>query len=142
MATPKKIQYKDYADYLKSPKWKQVKQDYRDNESVEFCTLCHDVLSSENPPNYHHYKYSKDWNKDTWENLIIVCKPCHDLSAKSFYVSYPTGIVTIGACDGTPVSANVKTVSGDVSLQTGLSEGPYKFHAVSGEIRLLVPATF
>jgi len=35
---------------------------------------------------------------------------------------------------------NVKMVSGDVILQTGLSEGPYKFHSVSGDVHLLVPA--
>jgi len=43
--------------------------------------------------------------------------------------------------DSNLVSAKVKTVSGDVHLQSGLSEGPYKFNAVSGDIRLLVPAT-
>jgi hypothetical protein len=43
--------------------------------------------------------------------------------------------------DSNLVSTNVKTVSGDVSLQSGLSEGPYKFHSVSGDMRLLVPAT-
>lgn len=37
-------------------------------------------------------------------------------------------------------SANIKTVSGDVNLQTGLSAGPYKFNAVSGDLRLVVPA--
>jgi DUF4097 and DUF4098 domain-containing protein YvlB len=39
------------------------------------------------------------------------------------------------------ISANVNTVSGDVSLQTGLGKGPYKFNSVSGDIRLLVPST-
>lgn len=39
------------------------------------------------------------------------------------------------------ISANAKTVSGDVNLQTKLSEGPYKFNTVSGDIRLLVPAS-
>jgi len=38
------------------------------------------------------------------------------------------------------ISAYVNTVSGDVNLQTGLDKGPYKFNAVSGDIRLLVPS--
>jgi DUF4097 and DUF4098 domain-containing protein YvlB len=37
-------------------------------------------------------------------------------------------------------SVNVNTVSGDVVLHTGLTEGPYKFHTVSGDVHLLVPA--
>lgn len=37
-------------------------------------------------------------------------------------------------------SVNVNTVSGDVVLHTALTEGPYKFHTVSGDVRLLVPA--
>jgi DUF4097 and DUF4098 domain-containing protein YvlB len=42
--------------------------------------------------------------------------------------------------DSNLISANVNTVSGDVSLQTGLFDGPYKFHSVSGDVRLVVPA--
>ena len=38
-------------------------------------------------------------------------------------------------------SADAKTVSGDVSLQINLSEGPYKFNTVSGDIRLVVPGS-
>ena len=43
--------------------------------------------------------------------------------------------------DSNLTSANVKTVSGDVCLQTDLSEGPYQFKAVSGDMRVLVPAS-
>ncbi|HCC79296.1 MAG: hypothetical protein A2X25_08725 [Chloroflexi bacterium GWB2_49_20] len=43
--------------------------------------------------------------------------------------------------DSSLTSASVNTVSGDVSLQTGLAEGPYKFHAVSGDVHLVVPGT-
>ena len=38
-------------------------------------------------------------------------------------------------------SANIKTVSGDVNLQTALGDGPYKFHTVSGDVHLLAPPT-
>ena len=37
-------------------------------------------------------------------------------------------------------SADVSTVSGDIILQTPISQGPYKFGSVSGTVRLLVPA--
>ena len=80
MATPKKIQYKDYADYLKSPKWKQVKQDYRDNEEIDCCMCCMVEFDKDTKHNYHHFRYAKDWNNDTWENLIIICEPCHNLA--------------------------------------------------------------
>lgn len=43
--------------------------------------------------------------------------------------------------DSNLVSANIKTVSGDVRLQTKLSEGPFRFKTVSGDIHLLVPAS-
>jgi hypothetical protein len=36
-------------------------------------------------------------------------------------------------------SLNAKTVSGDLILETPLGLGPYKFHAVSGDIKLEVP---
>jgi DUF4097 and DUF4098 domain-containing protein YvlB len=37
-------------------------------------------------------------------------------------------------------SVNANMVSGDVVLHTDLAEGPYKFHTVSGDVHLLVPA--
>jgi hypothetical protein len=36
-------------------------------------------------------------------------------------------------------SANATTVSGDIILQTPISQGPYQFSSVSGAVRLLVP---
>jgi hypothetical protein len=37
-------------------------------------------------------------------------------------------------------TADATTVSGDLVLQTPLSEGPYRFSSVSGNVRMLVPA--
>lgn len=37
--------------------------------------------------------------------------------------------------------AEINTVSGEVLLETGLHEGPYTFHSVSGSARLIVPPT-
>jgi 5-methylcytosine-specific restriction endonuclease McrA len=78
MPAKKKIQYKDYADYLKSDKWKQVKEDYKNNESIDNCLCCRDQFNHELAANYHHFKYSKNWSDDTWENLIVVCIGCHN----------------------------------------------------------------
>jgi hypothetical protein len=75
----RKKEYKDYADYLKSPKWRQVKKDYASHEQTDECILCFIMFDDNNKPHYHHYKYSTDWNNDTWENLIIVCDKCHKI---------------------------------------------------------------
>jgi hypothetical protein len=37
-------------------------------------------------------------------------------------------------------NADASTVSGDMFLQTALSDGPYSFGSVSGDVRMLVPA--
>ena len=77
MATKKR--YKDYAEYLKSPKWKQVKADYADNEETDTCLCCSVPFKAiDTVANYHHFRYPKDWNDDTWINLIVVCQSCHE----------------------------------------------------------------
>jgi len=43
--------------------------------------------------------------------------------------------------DSTLPTVNCNTVSGDVNLHTPLLEGPYKFHSVSGDVHMLIPAT-
>ena len=78
MPKPAKVQYKDYADYLKSDKWKQVKKDYWENEDIDNCLCCGNEFTHEVIANYHHFRYSKNWNDDTWENLIMVCTVCHN----------------------------------------------------------------
>jgi DUF4097 and DUF4098 domain-containing protein YvlB len=42
--------------------------------------------------------------------------------------------------ESTLPAVEAETVSGDLDLQTSLGEGPYRFHSVSGEVRLTVPA--
>ena len=77
MATKKR--YKDYAEYLKSAKWKQVKDDYDSLERTDACLCCGSYFDEiDSAPNYHHFRYSKDWNYDSHENLIIVCEDCHE----------------------------------------------------------------
>jgi hypothetical protein len=79
MATPKKVQYKDYAEYLKSPEWREVRAEYSQNEQTEECSCCRMEFNSDDDinPNFHHFRYPKDWNDDSWENLLIVCEDCH-----------------------------------------------------------------
>jgi hypothetical protein len=80
--TPR-VRYKDYSDYLNSKKWDQVKKDYSENESTEFCLCCGIDLETVEF-HFHHFRYSKDWNDDNWENIIIVCGGCHDQLHKRF----------------------------------------------------------
>jgi len=42
--------------------------------------------------------------------------------------------------ESTLPAVEAESVSGDLELQTPLGEGPYRFHSVSGEVRLTVPA--
>jgi len=67
-----------------------------------------------------------------------------DISGESLTGSCQLNSVSgdINLKDSSIIQANVKTVSGDITLQTGFSdEGPYQFHTVSGDIRLVVPST-
>jgi hypothetical protein len=91
---PARVQYKDYADYLSSPKWKQVKEDYKKNEQTESCLCCGcDIEGCNRVANFHHFKYPKDWNNDSWENLLIVCSNCHNgLHAMNDHNSEPISI--------------------------------------------------
>ena len=77
-----KKKYKDYADYLKSDKWKQVKADYAEYNQVKECLICTD---DEAFYHFHHWNYPNDWNNDSHENLLFVCETCHkDLHSNFF----------------------------------------------------------
>lgn len=74
----KKVQYKNYSDYLKSPKWEKVKESYKSyaqDLNIEF-DLCYFCKADKNIQ-LHHWKYVKDWNDDNCTNLIQVCAGCH-----------------------------------------------------------------
>ena len=80
MPRKKRVEYKDYQDYLNSPAWEQIKKDYADNEKSIDCLICctpfdayDDMIKA-----HHHFRYPTDWNDDTWQNLICVCQKCHD----------------------------------------------------------------
>lgn len=71
-ATDKK--WKSYADYLKSTEWKVIKADYKEMFLSSECIVC---SADEEKLHHHHWNYPKDWNDDSSENLIHVCKDCH-----------------------------------------------------------------
>jgi len=71
-----KKKYKDYADYLKSDKWKQVKEDYAENNKHKYCALC----GADEELQHHHFKYPSDWNDDSHLNIIKICGECHEIA--------------------------------------------------------------
>ena len=46
----------------------------------------------------------------------------------------------LDATDAQQASISAKTVGGDLAVQTTLSDGPYRFDSVSGDVRLQLPA--
>lgn len=66
--------YKNYADYLKSDKWKSVKTDYNNINSHHECALC----GSDEKLQHHHFNYPSDWNDDSHNNIIRLCEECHE----------------------------------------------------------------
>lgn len=69
-----KKKYKDYADYLKSDKWKQVKADYAELRYHDRCLLC----GADEDLQHHHFNYPIDWNDDSFENIVKICGDCHE----------------------------------------------------------------
>lgn len=71
-----KVSFKSYDDYLSSKKWAQVKEDFKEfsDFSADVCFLCYSGHDLE----FHHWRYPKDWNRDSYKNLIILCEQCHE----------------------------------------------------------------
>ena len=70
------MRYKTYEDYLTSDKWQMIKKEFRANKYCDdTCFLCYykgpKVVC-------HHWRYPKNWNNDSPENLILLCTDCHD----------------------------------------------------------------
>jgi hypothetical protein len=63
-----------YSEYLKSPSWKKLRKlaYQRSNHSCDFCG--NEAVA------VHHVKYPKKYNEDCLDNLIVVCKKCHELT--------------------------------------------------------------
>ena len=71
--------YRNYQEYLASPQWAEIKQQYSEHEQTDHCVLCSGVFTDSEKPNHHHFKYPKDWRNDSYENLILLCERCHGL---------------------------------------------------------------
>lgn len=78
MPTSKK-KFKDYQEYLNSEKWESVKQEYAEKNNHEYCLVC----GSEENLHHHHWRYPKDWNDDTSENIVKICENCHIVAHES-----------------------------------------------------------
>lgn len=75
MSTKKKAprkNWKNYQEYLKSPEWAIIKAEVKKRDSST-CQLCAD----EENIHCHHWRYPKDWNDDSLDNVLVVCEKCH-----------------------------------------------------------------
>lgn len=78
MATKKK-QYKNYQEYYDSPEWKALKEEFYDQYDgfTNVCQISGRKIDKDNGDgeymSLHHWRYPKDWNNDSIENLILVC---------------------------------------------------------------------
>jgi hypothetical protein len=77
----KNKRWDSYSDYLKSPEWKAIKEEFYANFGG-YNDECE--ISSEEFEGYrkcllhlHHFKYPKDWANDSWGNLILICSEVH-----------------------------------------------------------------
>jgi len=63
----------DYHEYLKSKEWKELRlRAYK--RAHHQCELCKRPAAA-----VHHVKYPKQYPNDSIENLLVVCKRCHNL---------------------------------------------------------------
>lgn len=63
-----------YSEYIKSKKWKELRRKAykRSSNKCEFCEKKAYAV--------HHVKYPKRFEEDNLDNLIVVCKKCHELN--------------------------------------------------------------
>jgi len=74
------MEYKDYNEYLLSDKWQQVKDNFKNSIKYEnVCYLCFERTGLQ----LHHWRYEKDWNLDTHNNVIQLCSFCHKAAHQS-----------------------------------------------------------
>jgi hypothetical protein len=66
------MRWKSYSDYLNSEQWSQIRTDALERDKNE-CYFCESTESL----NVHHFKYSPDWNDDSIDNVVTLCKKCH-----------------------------------------------------------------
>jgi len=78
----KKKQFKDYQDYLASPEWKALKDEFYDTYEGfnNVCEISGKTIYKEDDDYMclHHWRYASDWNNDSIDNVILVCGSVHD----------------------------------------------------------------
>lgn len=64
----------DYKDYLQTDMWKELRRlaYLRANHKCEHCGMSAVAV--------HHIKYPKRYEDDSIDNLVVVCKKCHELN--------------------------------------------------------------
>lgn len=71
----KKLGFKTYQDYLKSPQWKEKRQEYKEAGLPFLCRFC-----KRPTPILHHVDYSTLGKEDVYKDLVPVCSYHHQQS--------------------------------------------------------------
>ena len=88
----RKRRYRSYKSYLRSPQWRSIQKEYHKVHKNKLC-----VVSGLKGRDMHHWRYEKDWNDDSYKNLIFVTREVHDwihtlklpeLKTRSAYLAY------------------------------------------------------
>lgn len=68
----------EYADYLKSEKWKQIAKQRLAIDNFQ-CQCCKCVGTANNPLEVHHISYAHLYHEETrvYEDLVTLCHVCH-----------------------------------------------------------------
>jgi len=66
-----------YAQYLLSNKWQKIKDDFLEFSTTRGGNICFLCYSRDNLQ-LHHWRYPKNWNNDSYKNLIQLCNCCHN----------------------------------------------------------------
>lgn len=68
--------FMDYKELLKSPKWQKKRLDILQRDDFK-CTICGD---GETQLHIHHLRYCKNPIEQPNEDLVTLCKDCHELT--------------------------------------------------------------
>jgi len=78
--------YKNYEEYLKSDKWKEIKEDFRKNYNSSgwdnVCEVTGEILIDKYEMAHHHFKYPTNWEEDSPENIVLISRDLHALIHK------------------------------------------------------------
>ncbi len=76
--------WNDYQEYLQSNNWRNLKEIfYKSFNNEVYCEICDTDFEGKRKET-HHFQYSKNWNDDSIDNLVCVCRDCHRLIHNEF----------------------------------------------------------